>query len=205
MDPKDIFLSRILYLKNIEKEKGIKGKSNICKYYNIEDLKNILSIDNKKTYYEHLVDDRYIRLVIDYDNPNIINLKEIKKLFFKDVYKFISRYVSIDYKEFKNGIAISKSNNTENTKLHIVYSNIIMSISTLITLMKEHFKSEVNIEYVDYSIYKNNFNLRLVYSSKPDKTNQLIPLINKNAFNHLATYYNINNSYVISNLFHQEF
>jgi hypothetical protein len=203
MNNTKIFLSRILYLSHVEKQKGIEGNSNICKFYSINELKNILTASNKKTYYEHLVTDDYLRLVIDYDNPNVISFSNIKNIFIYNFYKFISLYINISYKEFKNGVAISKSNNNQ-TKLHIIYSNIIMKIDDMITLMKINFKQysiNKNIyEYVDYSIYKKNFNLRLVYSFKHDKENQLIPILNSNILNHLVTYYqqdNNNKCYII--------
>ena len=191
-----VFLSRILYLSNEEKKKGILGKSNICRFYNKSELKDILSIDNQKSYYEHYIHNySIIKLVIDYDNPNTLSISEIKYIFFKLFFKFISQHIDISYKEYKNGIAISKSNNIQ-TKLHIVYSNIILTIDQLIYLMKNKFKEYIKIHnennyfsYVDFSIYKQNFNLRLVYSPKHNKQDQLIPIINKNIFNHLVTYY----------------
>lgn len=209
-----IFLSRLLYLSKIEKEKGINNNSNICRFYsidskdssssksNVNELSEILNINNSKTYYEHLVNREFLRLVIDYDNPHVVSLKDIKHIFIFSFYKFISKYCVIDYQLFKKGIAISKSDN-EQTKLHIVYSNIIIKITDLIKLMKIDFKKYIAdkkldklYKYIDYSIYKSNFNLRLVYAPKHNGKDKLVPIINKNVLNHLVTYYE--HSYVIS-------
>ena len=200
----NIFLSRLLYLSNDEKEKGINNNSNICKFYSIDELSNILNINNSKTYYEHLVNREYLRLVIDYDNPSQLSPKDIKHIFIFSFYKFISKYCNIDYQSFKKGIAISKSDNNQ-TKLHIVYSNIIIKITDLIKLMKTYFKKYIIdkkldklYEYVDYSIYKNNFNLRLIYSPKHNGKDKLLPILNKNILNHLVTYYEISNTFIIN-------
>jgi hypothetical protein len=195
-----IFLSRVIALSNNEKQKGIEGLSNVCGVYTISELNDILSIHNKKTYYEHIANKSKLRLVIDYDNPNILSIREIKYLFIKYFYKFITKFVDISYNVYKQGIAISKSNNNQ-TKLHIIYSNIVLNVDDLIYFMKTEFKNFVGTiknellksqyDWIDYSIYKNNFNLRLVYSPKPNKLDQLIPILNNNILDHLVTYYHL--------------
>jgi hypothetical protein len=200
-DEPKIFLSRILFLSKQEKEKGLLGKSNICRFYNKNELDSILVKTNNKTYYEHYINNKYIRLAIDYDNPNKLSLAKIKNIFINNFFNFISLYINIDYTIFKQGVAISRSNNNS-TRLHVVYSNLIITLEDLIILMKIHFKkyfyNSEYLQYVDYSIYKKNFNLRLLYSPKENKQDQLIPILNKNIFNHLCTYYNKDRSYIIN-------
>lgn len=184
----EIFISRLLFLSNKEKLKGLNGESNIVKFYNVKDLPNILNKENKKTYYEHYTNRKpYLRLAIDYDK--VINLRTLKKIFITDFYKFlVSQNINLSLGNIKNRIAISKSK----YGFHIVYPNIIMSLNEIIYLMKVKYKEYIkNKDYtIDFSIYKKNFNLRMVYSQKHDSDDgQLIPIVNDNLLDHIITYY----------------
>lgn len=214
-----VFLSKILYLSKKERQLGIDGESNICGFYNKKELENIVYSKEIRTYYEHLippVGDEFIKFAIDYDNREIqkdpLFINKIKSIFIDLFSKFIimiiNKYDSEVYnrsqfkKELINLVAISKS--VSSSSLHIVYPNVFIRLSTLISIMKvDEFKSFLAYyddhldEHIDRSIYKNNFNLRLINTVKHDKTHLLIVLTNQNYLDHIVTYMTKQKSYCI--------
>lgn len=204
-----VFLSRIMWLSNEEKRKGIEGNSHVCGYVALSCLEEILWSKVAKTYFEHLIQPTdYIRLVIDYDGPLIPSITDLKLNLFGDfMYKFILYILSIrnhkmiNKKDFYNSFftrrAISVSDDNKSNRLHVVYPSVVLHISTLIDIMKKDFRILYPKTSIDYSIYRRNFNLRITNSIKHDGTRRLIPIINKNRLDHLATYSERPSSYCI--------
>jgi hypothetical protein len=221
-----ILISTVMELSNTELQKALNSQSEICKFYNNNQLNNM----SEKCMYEKLYEEEYdyIHPCFDMDDKDAKYEEETKKdIAFKIFKKLLPEffiYVLYQDKNIESNVEIIKSNIIKNLaisisddksklSIHANYPNIILTRDSMSYIIKTHFNKWCNslktdikyytykqfLQFIDLGIYKTNMSLRAVNSFKPDGSGRLNIFMNDNKLDHYFTYiYTEENNIILS-------
>lgn len=214
-----ILISSVIELPNNEIHKALDNNSDVCKYYNKNELVEL----NDCCMYEKLFEDEYDYIhpcfdLDDKDTPYNMNTKEelAEVLFEKlipDFFIYVSKQSNMEIINLELGnefitknIAISISDDPNKLSIHANYPNIIVTREFMNYIIKTYFSEWINkissdnkyyvykkfLNFVDVGIYKKNMSLRAVNSFKPDGKGRLNIFKNTNKLHHYFSYIEYN-------------
>jgi hypothetical protein len=210
-----ILISSVLELDNREINLAYEDRSNICKFYNKNELLNL----SEQCMYEKLDESEYdyIHPCFDLDDKESSLSYEIKKTIAYSLFNELIPNFFIYVKEndktiiinkelcldiIKKNIAITISTDENKLSIHSNYPNIILKRELMANIINKYFSIWIDsitsdnkfyqykqfLNYIDKCIYKKNMSLRAINSFKPDGSGRLEILQNNNRLDHYFSY-----------------